>query len=474
MAGDITINEAIQRVFDSMDGAMPVKDFYQKVLAIRPSSAKNPTASIREKLRYEWSDRLVLVDRKTVVPARIVMQGVRWAVPLSRKEIKRGLLLVYPNFSGFVSQSTSPEEMKLFDEAGQPLPLRVVSFTEKVDSLFGPTEIRYAGFKLAGWLKRHKARRDDYVLITVKDWTRKHFSIAYEPAKRRRQRQDEVTIKNQELADFLFQALESAQREGVVIYRTLLIAYAQIRDPQGYPGDHWETLIKQDPRMTHDGWMIRYSDATPAPFESLLQRLSGAEPEPEAPETLTAEQAAAVYRFKAAFKYRKGLWRAIEIQGEQTLADFNQILVDVFKHDWDHLGGFWKRVRRGSSKRFREVDLGSVNPLGDGDGADTTIASIELQPGDSLKYVYDFGDWIEHIITLESITEPEDGVTYPRVVAQNRVRHRYCETCKAEGRKTVATWICITCSNEEQRRVLLCEDCLEKEHEDHYADEILY
>ena len=63
---------------------------------------------------------------------------------------------------------------------------------------------------------------------------------------------------------------------------------------------------------------------------------------------------------------------------------------------------------------------------------------------------------------------------YPRIVGRNRPRYRYCEQCKAEGRKTVATWICIDCSYREEREVLVCEDCLVKEHEDHYAEEILY
>ena len=473
MLGDISINEAIQQVFQSMEGAMRLKDFYQKVLAIRPSNAKNPTTSIRQKLRYDWADRLVLVNRETVVPARVVMQGVRWAVPVSRQEAKRNWLFVYPAFSGFIGQNTRFDVVKLFDEEGHPLPARVKSFTEKRKTPFGDTNVEHTGFELTDWFKRHEINRDDYVLLTVKDWDQKHFSLAYEPAERRNQRQKEVEAKNHELAELLFQALESARYEGVIAYQSLLIAYAQMHDPHGYPGDHWEAVIEQDSRMMFDGWMIRYSNWA-SPLDTLFVGSPSVESVGQTPVALPPEQAPAVYRFKAVLKYRTGLWREIEIQGGQTLADFNQILVNAFEHDWDHLGGFWKRVRRGSSTRFREVDLGSIDPFGEGDGADTTIASIELQPGDTLKYVYDFGDWIEHIITLEEIGEQEEGAEYPRVVAQNRVRHRYCETCKAEGRKTVATWICIQCSNEEQRQVLLCEDCLVKEHEEHYADEILY
>ncbi len=91
-----------------------------------------------------------------------------------------------------------------------------------------------------------------------------------------------------------------------------------------------------------------------------------------------------------------------------------------------------------------------------------------------VKYVYDFGDWIEHRITLESIVEPQPGVDYPRLTGQNRPRYRYCRHCKDQGRKTVATWICIECSNMEQAEVLVCEDCADSRHMEHYMDEILY
>jgi hypothetical protein len=138
------------------------------------------------------------------------------------------------------------------------------------------------------------------------------------------------------------------------------------------------------------------------------------------------------------------------------------------------MGGFWKRVRRGSTRRYREIDLGSVNPLGEGSGAHQRIAGLGLAPENTLKYVYDFGDWIEHLITLEEIVEPEEGAEYPRIVERNRPRRRYCEECKAKECKTVATWICVECSNREQRQVLVCEDCLMINHEDHYAEEILY
>lgn len=176
-----------------------------------------------------------------------------------------------------------------------------------------------------------------------------------------------------------------------------------------------------------------------------------------------------LYVFKAAFKYRKGLWRRIEIKGNQRLADFDDIMREAFNHDTgDHLSEFF------SGRVWRSEGFGEIQPDGGGSGANKKINQLGFSEGDKIEYVYDFGDDIQHVVTLEKIIEPEKGVKYPRIISRNKPRYRYCELCKKQGRKTIATWICIECSDEEQREVLLCEDCLMEEHEDHYADEILY
>jgi len=320
---------------------------------------------------------------------------------------------------------------------------------------------------LKDWFRAHRIRRRDSVLVTIEDWEAGRFRLEHEPAGRRRQ--EEIERKDRELADLLFDMLEGARREELMTHVAIPTAYVLLPDPRGYPGSHWVEVIEQDPRMSWDGFSIHYA-AFRSPLE---QALLGEEEQPEEP--FTPAQGRQVYRFKAALWHRPGLWRRIEILGKQTLGEFDSILRSAFEHDhFDHLSGFWKRIRRGKGRRFREIDLGNINPFEGGEAADRRIAGLGMQPKDQLKYVYDFGDWIEHRITLEEIVEPEEGVEYPRIVAQNRPRYRYCVSCRERGRKTRATWICLECSNRQQRAVLLCEDCLVEDHEDHYAEEILY
>jgi hypothetical protein len=464
----ITLEAAVQQVVAELDGPTPVAEVIQRVLAIRASSAKRPDQQVRNQLSGHWNKSWVYLDAKTVTPLRVVMRGARFRIVLSRLEIKHGALLLEPNFRGFTKLHAEPSDLTLLDVAGQPLPARPLTVKIQRTSFLGPYTYEAAAWEIAPWLKSLKARDGDSLLVTVEDLEAGCYRLEHEAAGRRRF--DEVDRKNRELADLLFGALEGASSQSIFGREAVAKAYARMADPHGYPGDHWTTVVERDHRMKLFDYEIRYPESF-ASIESLMGR------ERAKPKTLpfSGAQGRQIYCFKAALKYRPGLWRRIEIQGGQTLEDLDGVLRDEFKHDFsDHLSGFWRKVRRGNTKRFREVELGTIEPFGGGNGAETRIAGLNLAVGDELKYVYDFGDWIEHKITLEAITEPQADVMYPRVVGQNKPQYQDCEHCAAQGRQTRATWVCHHCSEEQGRMVVCCKDCLIAEHEDHYVDEIIY
>lgn len=467
-----TIDEAIENVLKEINGPVAVSTFIDRVLEIRPSSSKKPATSIRSKIRdYHVGRDLVFLDKQTIVPLRVAVTGIRFRIPLSRFEVNRGVLMLDPSFSGWFSYSDDPGTFEFVDEVGQKLPTRVVSVRQRVTSILGESDIQNRAFDLADWFKAHRARRNDSLLVTFECWEPKRFRLELEPAKEHRRHHQEIAKKNQELADILFDMLESSYREQIRPGEAIATAYIHLSDPKGYPGDHWINVIERDPRMK----FAALGDITYVENLNMLESMLMDRKPPVVEQKFAPNQGNQVYRFKAALKHRKGLWRAIEIQGRETLEDLDGILREAFGHDRsDHLSGFWKLIRRGQSKRFREIRLGDVEPFGGGSGAHLKIAGLELQIGSKLKYVYDFGDWIEHEITLEAIESPQADARYPRISGQNKPRHKYCEHCRDEGRKTVATYICIECSDDQQRAVLICEDCLDKYHEDHYADEMIY
>jgi hypothetical protein len=464
----LTRSQAVEQVLADIDGAIAVDEFCQRVLTIWPSEAKKPVSSMRSHLRRDHAGRtLIFLDSQTIVPLRIAMRGVRFRIRLTRQEAKRGVLIIRPAFDHFLRRDLDPAEAQLLDQKGHPLPVHPIMIRAQADTPFGTQVLERAAFNLGDWFRAQRVRRNDSILVTIEDWAAGRFRLEHESS--RRCRREVMEQRDQELADLLFDMLERARHEVVYVHVVVPTVYARLSDPHGYPGSDWIEVVERDERMRYDGWAIRYSD-----WRSPLERMLGEEETiPEAP--FSPAQGRQVYRLKAALWHRPGLWRTIEIQGQQTLVELDAILREAFEHDvFDHLGGFWRRVRRGRGKRFREVDVGDVNPLGEGSGAEVRIAGLELEPGDELKYVYDFGDWIEHRLTLREIAEPEAKVEYPRIIAQNQPQYKDCQSCLAQGRQARATWICLECSNEQQRAVLVCEDCLDRAHEDHYADKILY
>ena len=98
---------------------------------------------------------------------------------------------------------------------------------------------------------------------------------------------------------------------------------------------------------------------------------------------------------------------------------------------------------------------------------------MDLKSGDLMKYVYDFGDWIEHEVKLEEIIMADVEKSYPILVAKNKPKYEYCVVCEAKGKETIAALVCLQCSTQ-KRVIFLCEDCAGKKHEDHYVEEIIY
>lgn len=470
-------SQAIEKIIAQMTGPMDLDEFTRRVLTLWPTKAKKPKSGIRQALRFDYIGKsLLFLDDQTLIPIHLAMSGVRFRLGLTRQELKNGWLFVNPAFQFMAAQGIPKEEFCLEEGDGHPISVNLVTTKSRVKTLFGTQEVEKSAFDLKEWYQKHALRRGDSLLVTVVDWEKGRFHLEPEPSRVRMRHAAEIQDSNLVLADDLFQQLETARYEDVNGIIAIPTAYLHLKEADAYPSDHWQEILERDGRMLWTGYEIRYADWD-SPFEQMLNKLSGEPGQSSSTQQkiLSKQEAKQVYRFKAAFWHNKSLWRRIEIQGGQTLGDFDVTLRTAFQHDLsDHLSGFWKLVRRGQSRRFREVDLGNINPFEGGGAEDIQIASLSLKPRDALKYVYDFGDWIEHRLELESIVESEKKISYPRIIGQNIPRYKDCVICKENERKTVATWICYACSDREQSGVFLCDTCAEAHNEDHYMEEILY
>lgn len=472
----LTRGEAIHQVAAQLDGPISMDEFLDRVLEIKPSTAKNPKSGLKQLIRFEHLGiDLLIIDRETLVSMHQAMEGVHFRIPLTRQEIERGWLFVDLAFQYMKPSGLAVEDFHLEEVNGHSIPVNPEKYKTKVKTPWGYWEEEQTVLDLEWWFKKHGLRRGDSLLVTILDWRTGHYRLEPESSRSRQQHRDEIHKGNQTLADRLFQELENANDEFIRGRVAIPSAYYHLKDTLEYPPDHWHEILEKDPRMRLAIADIHYSDWE-SPIDRLFNEMTTPVGQPTPPtQKLTKEQKTQVYCFKAAFWHRKGLWRRIEIQGGQTLGDFDRILRDAFDHDFfDHLSGFWKLQQRGKGQRYREIDLGNINPFEGGDAADILVASLEMEPGHALKYVYDFGDWIEHRLELEAITMPEEDGQYPRIVGQNKPRYHYCLECKENGKKEIATLICLTCSDRQQEGIFLCETCADQGHEDCYIEDILY
>ncbi len=452
----------------SLSGPISMKEMIQQVLARKPSTAKDPKQIVRDRLRQMVPQPFIFLDPQTLLPTRLAMEGARFRLPLGRRGAETGQIEMQ-QFTAYLPLRFELHKVQFVDGKGETIAALFRSCSQKINVLVGMYEQTILLADLSAWLRLQNVTRHDDLLVTVLDWQNGLLQLEIEPRKKR----DPALIRARDrlLADLLYAILESAYYERVWVHEALATAYARLPEKAGCPPHHWKIVLEQDGRFRFDDWEIKYADGKLSPIERLIQEQTG-QPPPGRLQPVTREQKKLVYRFKAAFTHNPRVWREVEILGEQTLADLNFILVGAFDHESDHLAGFWKLVpRQGAKTRYREVDLGTVDPFGRGDGAEVQIAALGLKEGERLKYVFDFGDWIEHTLTLEAIHPAEEGVKYPRETARNKPLRFYCVECQGNGKKTIARWRCITCSENQAQELCYCDNCITG-HYGHYTVEI--
>jgi hypothetical protein len=470
----LTMSHAIQIIVDQLDGPISEDELARRVFEIYPTTAKTSHSSLKNTIRYDHDGHtLIRVNKDKIIPMRLIMPGVRFRIKVDAR-LAHACILTLDMFDPFYFRDRPGKTLLAFeDEKGETLPVCmkavIISARGELAHFFGDREGE--GYDLRSWAEYHEIQKGDSILFTIKDWERNIFAIEYEPAGKRRR--VDIEAANHEFADNLFALLEGMYDDKPLTFQIIPKVYASLSNPYGYPGDPWMEVIKKDGRMNCDGLMITYAEDL-----GLFERMTVRESYKSLPyiqDTFTREQTNQVYRFRAELGDSKGIWREVEIKGGQRLADLDRILRMAFQLDtFDHLGGFWKLIPRGTSKRVREIEIGEVDPLGGGGPADLHVGGLDFKPGDRLKYVYDFGDWVEHFLTLEEISTAAGGIQYPRVTDQNKPRYKYCQVCTEGGKKTVATIICYDCSNRKGEDVVVCESCFKKRHFEHYYGEIIY
>jgi hypothetical protein len=104
------------------------------------------------------------------------------------------------------------------------------------------------------------------------------------------------------------------------------------------------------------------------------------------------------------------IWREIEVPTSTTLKvlhDIIQIVMDWFDY---HLWEFTLAKRRYGITGDDDADMPSS-----GDAATVRLRDVLKRGKTVIDYVYDFGDYWEHRLTVTNIRQGEPGLAYPRL-----------------------------------------------------------
>ena len=81
--------EIITDLLRSTPGPISARELAEKLLAARPSQAKNPLQAMRQHIRQANGRLLVFLDADTILPLRLAFQGARFRLPLDREMLNK-------------------------------------------------------------------------------------------------------------------------------------------------------------------------------------------------------------------------------------------------------------------------------------------------------------------------------------------------------------------------------------------------
>jgi hypothetical protein len=107
------------------------------------------------------------------------------------------------------------------------------------------------------------------------------------------------------------------------------------------------------------------------------------------------------------------LWRRIAIPAGHTLDALASAILDAVAFSHDHLYEFTYQNRFGVLERVSHPDV-EEGPW----TRDVLVGDVPLRVGQTMTYVFDFGDWWEFDVTLERV-DPDMAIEKPVVLEKH-------------------------------------------------------
>lgn len=232
---EITIAAVLQTLAQQYDGIVSEAELFQRVLELRPSTAKNPYASIRNKIRWDsayvgW----VRLGAGEIVPLHIVLKNLCFRVIPEQREIEAGEL-DFIRLIPFVNIHHGTPQFK--NTQGQLI----------APATMTPGKYNGMTFSLGAWYQHVKWQAGDSLLITIEQTKPLVLCLAHEP--QYAFRAQDVHDQEQMLLDSIAQQTQRQPARMLIPDETILPIYARAAWRTAYPGRPWQMLVNQDHRL---------------------------------------------------------------------------------------------------------------------------------------------------------------------------------------------------------------------------------
>ncbi|NJN17909.1 MAG: hypothetical protein HC822_17365 [Oscillochloris sp.] len=232
-----TIANILRQLAAEHDEPVEERRVLEQVLEHRPSSAKNPYATIRERLRW---DGLTLgwlrLSRHELVPLRVALRDLRFRCIPRACDVEDGMLPLahLQPFAGLRGAAVT-----LRDSDGTTM--RLIEPDDEQSGLSMPS------FEIRRWLRRHQFAPGDSILVAIESAEPMVMMISHEPAAVFPA--PAVAEQDRELLDAIITRVSRSQSALLPCDEVVLPIFAAAAWRTAYPGTPWQQLITQDGRL---------------------------------------------------------------------------------------------------------------------------------------------------------------------------------------------------------------------------------
>lgn len=122
-----------------------------------------------------------------------------------------------------------------------------------------------------------------------------------------------------------------------------------------------------------------------------------------------------IYKFRVILDVKEDVFRDIVIQGDATLEDFHNVIVQSFGFAGDEMASFY--LTDDDWNQGEEITLFDLSESGEIRlMEETSVDSVVSEDEPKLLYVYDFFSMWTFFVELVEIADEEEGATYPALL----------------------------------------------------------